>query len=60
MKGLFFYVLQDSQHLRRQEVSQAATAINIPFEEKVYSKVMKELCTSHGSVWTLKTQGGEK
>lgn len=45
---------QDSPNLRKAEVSSAAAAGGIPFEEKVYAKVMKELCTSRAGVWSMR------
>lgn len=46
--------LQESDFLRKSDIVGAARAGGIPFEEKVYHKIMKELCTSKGGQWTIK------
>ncbi len=46
--------MQDVDVLRKADVSSAASRSNVAFEEKVYGRVMKELCTSRGGVWTMK------
>ena len=46
--------LQGSDFLRKSDIVGAARAAGIPFEERIYIKIMKELCTSKGGQWTIK------
>ncbi|CAL8461876.1 g1407 [Coccomyxa elongata] len=54
LRTLIIALLQESDFLRKSDIVGAARARGIPFEEKVYHKIMKELCTSKGGQWTIK------
>lgn len=54
LRTVVLQLLQEKESLRRGEVFAAAGAAHISVSDTTYSKVMKELCVSHGSVWTLK------
>ena len=49
-----YAAMQDSDFLRKSDVAGAAAAAGVAFDEKMYSKAMKELCTSKGGMWTIK------
>jgi DNA-directed RNA polymerase-3 subunit RPC5 len=48
-------LLREKDTIKRGDVATAAGAAGIEFSDGLYQKVMKELCTSRGAVWTLKT-----
>ncbi|BDA41399.1 probable DNA-directed RNA polymerase III subunit RPC5 at N-terminal half [Coccomyxa sp. Obi] len=54
LRNLIIALLQESDFLRKSDIVGAAKAGGIPFEERVYIKIMKELCTSKGGQWTIK------
>jgi len=57
IRTIVLELLQDKEQLRRSDVVDAATARGIAMTDGLYQKVMKELCSSRGSVWSLKAGG---
>ncbi len=47
-------LLHDQEQVKRSDVVEAATQRGISVSDALYSKVIKELCNSRGSIWTLK------
>eukprot|EP00887_Chlorella_sp_A99_P006149 scaffold22.g6149.t1 len=54
LRGLVIELLQEKEHFKRAELLEAATAKGIPVSDSLYSKVVKDLCSSRGSIWSLK------
>lgn len=56
LRAVLFNILRDKPNIRRTDVLDAARAEGLQnVSDSVYHKVMKDLCTSKGNVWTLKT-----
>ena len=47
-------LLREQEQLRRGEIMEAAKQAGLTVSETVYGRVVKELCQSKGSVWTIK------
>lgn len=47
-------LLKEQEQLRRSDIVEAAKAKGLAVSDTLYSKVVKELCTSRGSIWSLK------
>ena len=47
-------LLRDQEQLKRSDIVEAAKARGIGVSDALYSRVVKELCSSRGSIWTLK------
>lgn len=54
LRSLILEILQEKEQVRRAEVSTLAKAKGVPVSDPLYVKIMKDLCTSRGSVWTLR------
>ena len=54
LRGVLLNTLRDKPNVRRADVFDAARAEGLNVSDSVYQKVMKDLCTSKGNVWTLK------
>ncbi|KAL3132492.1 hypothetical protein ABBQ32_009040 [Trebouxia sp. C0010 RCD-2024] len=54
LRGVLLNILRDKPNVRRADVFDAARAEGLNVSDSVYQKVMKDLCTSKGNVWTLK------
>ncbi len=54
-RGVLLNILKGKSGVRRAEVLDVARAEGVNVSDGVYQKVMKDLCTSKGNVWTLKT-----
>jgi hypothetical protein len=48
-------LLRERDFVRRTDVSDSAKVVNAEITDSLYNKVMKELCTSSGNQWRLKT-----
>ena len=56
LRAVLLNTLRDKPNVRRTDVLDAARAEGLQnVSDTVYHKVMKDLCTSKGNVWTLKT-----
>lgn len=55
LRGVVLNTLRDKPNVRRADVFDAARAEGLNVSDSVYQKVMKDLCTSKGNLWTLKT-----
>ena len=51
---LFFASLQANEAVKKSDVMSAANAAGMVCTDKDYVKIMKELCTSKGSNWSLR------
>jgi hypothetical protein len=47
-------LLKEQEQLRRSDIFEAAKGKGLSVSDTLYSKVVKELCTSRGSIWVLK------
>ena len=47
-------LLREAEQLKRSDIMEAAKQRGIPVSDTLYSKVVKELCSSRGSIWSLK------
>ena len=47
-------LLRETEQLKRSDIMEAAKQRGIPVSDTLYSKVVKELCSSRGSIWSLK------
>lgn len=48
-------LLKGQEQLRRSDIVEAAKQKGLSVSDTLYSKVVKELCTSRGSIWSLKS-----
>lgn len=55
LRALLASLFQDKSGLRRAEVMDAARAEGLTITDGLYQRVIKELCMSKGSLWSLKT-----
>lgn len=55
LRAVVLHLLQEKETVKRSDVTDAATARNINVTDAMYQRVMKELCTSRGSNWSIKT-----
>lgn len=54
LRNVLIALLQENEQLKRSDIFEAARAKGLVVSDTLYSKVVKELCTSRGSIWTLK------
>lgn len=54
LRGVLLDMLKDKPNVRRADVLDTARAEGVSVSDGVYQKVMKDMCTSRGNVWTLK------
>ena len=54
LRGVLLNLLKDKPGVKRSEVFDSARAEGLNVSDGVYQKVMKELCTSRGNLWTLR------
>ena len=55
LRGVILRLLTDKANVRRGDVMETARAEDIIVSDGTYQKVMKDLCTSHGNLWSLKS-----
>ena len=55
LRGVLLNLLKDKPGVKRSEVFDSARAEGLNVSDGVYQKVMKELCTSRGNLWSLKS-----
>ena len=55
LRGVILKLLTDKPSVRRADVLDTARAEDINVSDGTYQKVMKDLCTSRGNVWSLKS-----
>ena len=55
LRGLLASLFQDKSGVRRAEVMDTARAEGLSISDSLYQKVIKDLCTSRGNIWSLKT-----
>ena len=55
LRAVLLSILRERPNVRRADVFDAARAEGLNVSDSVYQKVMKDLCTSKGNVWTMKT-----
>lgn len=55
LRALLARLFQDKSGVRRAEVMDSARAEGLNISDSLYQKVIKELCTSRGNIWSLKT-----
>ncbi len=48
-------LLHEREQLKRSDIVDAARQKDLTVSDTLYSKVVKELCTSRGALWSLKT-----
>ncbi|KAL4443420.1 hypothetical protein ABPG75_011157 [Micractinium tetrahymenae] len=54
LRNVVIELLKENEQLRRSDIIEAAKARGLAVSDTLYSKVVKELCTSRGSIWSLK------
>ncbi|EFN57906.1 hypothetical protein CHLNCDRAFT_141955 [Chlorella variabilis] len=54
LRDVVIELLRDQEQLKRSDIVEAAKARGIGVSDALYSRVVKELCSSRGSIWTLK------
>lgn len=57
-RDLVIELLKDKEQLRKNDVKDLASQKNLEVNDGLYGKVMKELCSSRGALWTLKSSAG--
>ena len=55
LRGVLVGLLKEKPNVRRADVMDAARAEGVNVSDGIYQKVMKDLCTSRGNIWTLKS-----
>ncbi|GAB4814270.1 hypothetical protein N2152v2_001316 [Parachlorella kessleri] len=55
LRDVVLELLGEKEAIRRSDVVEAAKAKGIQVSDALYSKVVKELCISRGSLWSLKS-----
>lgn len=55
LRGVLIGLLKEKPNVRRADVMDAARAEGVNISDGIYQKVMKDLCTSRGNIWTLKS-----
>lgn len=55
LRSVLLNLLKDKPGVKRSEVFDSARAEGLNVPDGVYQKVMKELCTSRGNLWSLKS-----
>ena len=55
LRAVVLHLLEERETVKRSDVTDAAIARNINVSDAMYQRVMKELCTSRGSNWSIKT-----
>ena len=55
LRGVILRLLTDKPNVRRADVMDTARAEDINVSDGTYQKVIKDLCTSRGNVWSLKS-----
>ncbi|PSC72452.1 DNA-directed RNA polymerase III subunit RPC5 [Micractinium conductrix] len=53
LRNVLIELLKENEQLRRSDIFEAAKAKGLTVSDTLYSKVVKELCTSRGSIWSL-------
>jgi DNA-directed RNA polymerase-3 subunit RPC5 len=54
-RDIVIELLKGQEQLRRSDIVEAAKQKGLSVSDTLYSKVVKELCTSRGSIWSLKS-----
>ena len=54
IRDVIIALLAERESVRKGDVVAAAKVEGLEFVDGVYQRIMKELCTSRGSVWSLK------
>lgn len=54
LRSLVLELLRAKDHVKRGEVSSLAETRGVVMNDPLYTKIMKELCLSKGSTWSLK------
>ena len=58
--AILFPSLQVNEAIKKSDVMSAANAAGMVCTDKDYVKIMKELCTSKGSNWSLRRDGQDE
>ena len=53
-RGLLLRLLRDKESLRKAEIMEAVREHGLSVSDSLYTRTVKELCTSKGGAWTLK------
>lgn len=48
-------LLQNKDHVKKGDVTEAALAAGVKITDSIYNRVIKELCVSRGTLWNLKS-----
>ena len=53
-RNLLLSILREKETFRRAEIMEAARNASLTVPESLYSRVVKDICKSQGSTWSLK------
>ena len=55
LRSIIVDILQENEVIKRSDVMDKANELGVAVTDNMYSRVMKELCTSKGALWSMKS-----